>query len=75
MPEMARAQDDLEIIESNPLKTRFETNIVAEKSLNKFGSKNALENHIVVHTLHGLVKFLPCIKRCSVFKETKPSCE
>lgn len=67
IPEMAIAKNDLGIIDSNPLKTRFETNIVAEKYLNKFGSKNALGNHIVANTLHSLVKFLglPCIKRCS----------
>lgn len=65
--EMAIAKNDLGIIESNPLKTRFETNIVAEKYLNKFGSKNALGNHVIANTLHGLVKFLglPCVKRCS----------
>lgn len=55
---MAIAKNNLGIIDSNPLKTRYETNIVAEKYLNKFGSKNALGNHIVANTLHGLVKFL-----------------
>lgn len=33
MPETAVAQNDLEVIKSYLLKTRFETNIVAEKTL------------------------------------------
>jgi len=35
MPDTAVAQNDFEVIKSNLLKTRFETNIVAEKTLNK----------------------------------------